>query len=151
MSIFTRKKNSILHKLQHLFVRKKPDNWFVRKKDSLASRYGLPLGIGIAIIVAIFLTTISMTLYFISDTAKLDLSRPGYESVRNQISREGNNSDNFSANGALDGAVMKDFIKMYDKRAKSLGQYDIFNQNILDDSQIGLVEQQTAPSDGAIE
>ncbi len=151
MNIFTRKKNTVLHKLQHLFVRKKPENWFVRKMDSLASRYGLPLGIGIAIIVAMFLTAISMTLYFISDTAELDLSRPGYESARNQISREDNKSDNFSANGALDGAVMKDFIKMYDKRAKSLGQYDIFNQNILDDSQIGIVEQQTAPSDGAIE
>ncbi len=151
MNFFARKKHTLTHKLQHVFSRKKPDNWFVRKMDVLASRYGLPFGIGLAIVAAILLTVLNMTLYFISDTAKLDLSRPGYESVRQQIDHDDNNSDNFSSNGSLDGKVMKDFLTMYDKRSKNLEQYDIFHQSILDDSQLGLTGQQIAPSDGATE
>lgn len=151
MSIFNRKKPTLPQKLQHLFTRKKPDNRFVRTMDALVGKYGLPFGIGLAIIIAVLLSVLSMTLYFVSGTAKLDLSRPGYESARNQINHDDGSEETFSSNGALDGKVMKDFLTMYDKRSKSLEQYDIFNQSILDDVQIGLVEQQIAPSDGAVE
>ncbi len=151
MSFFSHKKTNIVHKLKQPFSKKKSNSWVVRKVDVLASRWGLPFGIGLAIITALLLTSISMTLYFISDTAKLDLSRPGYESARKQIKHDDSDNDNFSSNGALDGKVIKDFSAMYDKRVKSLGQYDSFNQNILDDSQIGIVEQQIAPNDGANE
>lgn len=151
MSIFNRKKLTLLQKLQHAFMRKKPDNRFIRTIDALVSKYGLPFGVGLAIVIAVLLSVLSMTLYFVSGTAKLDLSRPGYESARNQINHDDGTEENFPASGALDGKVMKDFIGMYDKRVKSLEQYDTFSQNILDDAQIGLVEQQVAPSDGAVE
>ena len=149
MRFFTHKKITLLHKIKHPFSKKNPDNWFVQKFNSIASRYGLPFGIFLAIFAALILTAISMTLYFISDTAKLDLSRPGYESVRKQINRDESSNDNFSANGSIDASVIKDFNAKYDKRAKSLNQYDQFDQNILDDTHIGIVDQQIAPNDGA--
>lgn len=128
--------------------RKKPSNWLIRTFEALAQRYGLAFGIAIAILIALLLTVVSMTLYFIGGTSKLDLSRPGYESVRKQI-RHNDKDESFSANGTLDGKVIKDFLRLYDQETKDLQHYNAFDGNTLDDAQLGLTIEQTAPSDGA--
>lgn len=149
MTNLTQQKKALVHKTKHIFDGKKPDNWFTRWFSQVASRFGLPFGIFLAIVAALLLTTISMTLYFVSGTAKLDLSRPGYESARTQIHRTDSSNQNFSSSGELDGAVIKDFLKKYDREAKDLQQYSSFNENILDDAQLGITVEVVAPSDGA--
>lgn len=149
MTNLSQRKKTLVHKTKHIFDGKKPDNWFTRWFGRFAQRYGLPFGIFLAIVGALLLTTISMTLYFVSGTAKLDLSRPGYESARTQIHRADGTDQNFSSNGELDGAVIKDFLKKYDSELKDLQHYGSFNENILDDAQLGITVEVVAPSDGA--
>ncbi len=128
----------------------KNENWFVRSVNSQVQRFGLPFGIFLAITFALLMTVASMALYIVGGTAKLDLSRPGYESVRSQIRQDDGYNDDFSSTGEINKDVIKDFLKMYDSEAKSLGQYDDFDRDILGDSQIGLTAEQVSPSDGAI-
>lgn len=149
MTNFSQQRKDFGQKTKQLFLRKKPDNWFTQRFGRVAQRFGLPFGIFLAILSALLLTAISMTLYFVSGTAKLDLSRPGYESARTQIHRTDGIDQNFSLNGDLDSAVIKDFLKKYDREAKDLQQYGSFNNPILDDSQLGITTDTVAPSDGA--
>lgn len=148
MIFFSSKKISRLGKVKNIFKRKKPSNRFTSAFEKLASKYGLPFGIFIALCIAVVLTFVSMTLYFISGTAKLDLSRPGYESARQQVKNSESTTQNFSASGPLNEKVINDFLGIYDKESRKLQQYSTFDQTILDDAQIGLT-QQVAPSDGA--
>lgn len=136
-------------KVQNIVMKQKLTSSIAHVLEKLAARYGLPFGIFLAICVALLLTAISMTLYFVSGTAKLDLSRPGYEGARQQIRRDNGTDQNFSANGPLNSTVMKDFLNKYDKELKKLESYDKFDQNILEDAQIGLTNEPIAPTDGA--
>lgn len=149
MAGLSQRRKALAQKTKHLFQGKKPDNWFTRRFGKIAQRFGLPFGIFLAILSALLLTTVSMALYFASGTAKLDLSRPGYETARTQINRTDGSNQNFSSNGELDGAVIKDFLKKYDRESKDLQQCSSFNENILDDTQLGITTEATAPSDGA--
>ena len=149
MSIFNTKKRKLPKRIQYLLPWRRPKHPVLDKFDGLTKKYGLPFGILLAILFAVLMTFISMALYFVSGTAKLDLSRPGYESARQQIRRDENIVENFSPNGSLDENIVNGFLKTYDKEAKELQQYGTFDQEILDDSQIGLVSPQVAPSDGA--
>lgn len=83
-----------------------------------------------AIIIAIFLVGIAMNLYKSSGTAQLDLSRPGYQSVREQASRT-DTFDGFSAVGQLDKAAAQEFNAMYEKRAKKVTSVDGFGSDAL--------------------
>lgn len=149
MTSLIERRKALVHKVKHATQGRKPDNWFTRLFGRLAQRFGLPFGILLAILAALLLTAISMTLYFVSGTSKLDLSRPGYESAREQIRQTDGNNQNFSGSGDIDGEVIKDFLSKYNKEAKDLSQYSTFNESILGDPQLGIIEQQTAPSDGA--
>lgn len=150
MAIHIKAKAHAAHtKIKHALRQKKPDNKVTQTFSRLAARFGLPFGIFLAIVIALLLTVVSMALYFISGTSKLDLSRPGYESARKQITHDSSNDQSFPSTGPIDAKVIKDFLARYDKETKNLDQYDKFDQNILDDTQIGLTDQQIAPSDGA--
>lgn len=149
MNKFSQKRKELHHKAKRLLGNKKPDNWFTRQFSRAAQRFGLPFGVLVAIIIALILTSISMTLYFVSGTSKLDLSRPGYESARDQIRRSNSSDQNFSSNGDIDSSVIKDFLKKYDNESGDLKQYSSFSEDILSDEQLGLTAEQAAPSDGA--
>ncbi len=149
MSYIGHKRKELTHKIKHLAADHKPDNWLTRTFAKLATRFGLPFGILLAILAALFLTGVSMTLYFVSGTSTLDLSRPGYESARKQIHSNDDRTQNFSSNGSINSNVIKDFLSKYDREAKRSQQYSGYNENILDDVGLGITNDQTAPSDDA--
>ncbi|MDO8335563.1 MAG: hypothetical protein Q7T74_02130 [Candidatus Saccharibacteria bacterium] len=149
MSNLTHKRKELTGKIKHVVGGKKPDNWFTRTFSRIAKRFGLPFGIFLAILAALALTGVSMTLYFVSGTAKLDLSRPGYESARKQVHNNDGKTQNFSSNGEINSAVIKDFLNKYDREAKNSQQYGNYSENILDDAGLGIVNDPTAPTDGA--
>ncbi|MBI3494463.1 hypothetical protein HY004_00570 [Candidatus Saccharibacteria bacterium] len=149
MSDFTHKRKELAHKIKHASSGHKPDNWFTRTFSRLARRFGLPFGIFLAILAALALTAMSMTLYFVSGTSKLDLSRPGYESARKQIHSNDGKNQNFSSSGEINSEVIKDFLSKYDREAKNSQQYGTYSENLLDDAALGITSEQTAPSDGS--
>lgn len=89
-----------------------------------------------SIVIGLLLVTVSMQLYFSSGTAQLDLSRPGYKSVRDQI-RPDDTFDGFPSSGAIDEAALKNFKQLYDKRAKEAAA-DAFGSDVLSEQTLGI-------------
>lgn len=90
-----------------------------------------------AIATAVFLVLVSMNLYNSSGAAQLDLSRPGYQSVRDQIER-GESNNEFSSSGSIDESVLSEFRDMYKKEADHVIITDGFGPEPVSDSSLGL-------------
>lgn len=78
------------------------------------------------IVVAIALTAVSMLFYNMSGAAQLDLSRPGYQSVSNQVDTE-SKIDTYSASGSVNKETIQEFMSLYDKQAEKAKAVDAFN------------------------
>lgn len=93
--------------------------------------------IGASIVIALFLVSVALALYASSGAAQLDLSRPGYQSVREQAS--GDDAFNgFSASGALDKAALEQFEKLYDERAKQAIGVESFSGSGMSDESLSI-------------
>lgn len=93
--------------------------------------------IGASIAIALFLVSVALALYASSGTAQLDLTRPGYQSVRDQAPR----SDTFSgfpATGTLDKAALEQYEKLYDERAKQAVGVESFGGNGMSDESLSV-------------
>jgi len=78
------------------------------------------------IVISLVLVVISLVIYNVSGAAQLDLSRPGYQSVSNQVERE-DSSDQFSPSGSVTNESINEFIKLYDDQARKTKSVDAFN------------------------
>lgn len=78
------------------------------------------------IVISIILVVISMVIYNVSGSAQLDLSRPGYQSVSNQVER-GTTIKDFSATGPVTKNTLDEFLKQYDEQATKAKAVDAFN------------------------
>lgn len=87
--------------------------------------------IGASIVVALVLVAISMTLYSSSGAAQLDLSRPGYVSVREQATQP--EFDGYPATGDMSASATDQFRKLYDEQFKKATAIDSFGGAVLSD------------------
>ena len=96
-----------------------------------------------AVAIAFVVVMIALNLYDSSGTAQLDLSRPGYQSVRNQV---GKNVEikAFSATGGLSSEVFESFDKQYAEQIQSITKLDAFGGDVLSDEALGLPEIEDA-------
>jgi len=78
------------------------------------------------IIISIGFVAVSLVIYNVSGSAQLDLSRPGYQSVSNQVERD-DNIDEYSASGSVNTDAIDDFTKLYDAQAVKAKAVDAFN------------------------
>lgn len=99
------------------------------------ARHKITLGLSIAVVVAFAMTVVSMWVYNISDVARLDISRPGYEKARESVIK-GDETITFGATGDLDANAMKDFQKLFDEKRKALNAIGRFDGDVLDDNQL---------------
>ncbi len=95
----------------------------------LTSQHRLFAAITAAIIVSIGLTLISMTLYYTSGAQVLDLSRPGYESVRKAVDNAPHTSDDFSSDGPVTGSTIDKFNQIYNGDRHDLKSIDDFSSH----------------------
>ena len=72
------------------------------------------------------MTTISVIMYNSSGAAQLDLSRPGYLSVSDQVV-ETDQIDTYSSTGPVNEESIKEFMKLYDEQAAKAKKVDAFN------------------------
>ncbi len=89
-------------------------------------RHRLSLLLILTIIIAFILTSVSLAAYHSSGAAQLDLSRPGYLSVSDQVDRE-DKIDEYGAFGPVDAHSIKEFMKLYDAQAEKAKAVDAFN------------------------
>lgn len=93
------------------------------------SKYRFLSMIILAILITSGLVTISMTLYNNSGTAQLDLSRPGYKSVRAQVVN--NNLQTYPNTGPITLNVITDFESIFDQESKKIESVDAFGSDPL--------------------
>jgi len=89
-------------------------------------RHRFSLLLIITVSIALVLTVISMAIYNSSGAAQLDLSRPGYRSVSDQVD-SGTTIDGFSATGPVNVDTIKEFMKLYDEQANKAKAVDAFS------------------------
>lgn len=100
----------------------------LRPDDELTfwGRHRLSLLLILTVIIALSLTVVSITLYNISGAAQLDLSRPGYQSVSDQVDTE-TKIDSYSAAGPVNKNTIREFMTLYDEQAEKAKAVDAFN------------------------
>lgn len=92
--------------------------------------------VGITIILSLVLVAISLWLYSSSGAMQLDLSRPGYQSVRNQAN-DTRNFVGFSSSGPIDKEALDEFRKLYSEELKEATAIESFGGDVLSDSSLG--------------
>ncbi|MCL2451758.1 hypothetical protein FWD20_02700 [Candidatus Saccharibacteria bacterium] len=101
-----------------------------------------PVFIAAALVLALALTGVSLWLYKVSGAAKLDLSRPGYEKVREDVKDYDEGTKPFSPTGNLDAAAIADFRARYEKIKARLDQMNSYDDAVLSDENLGLATGQ---------
>ena len=96
------------------------------EQETFWGNHRLSLLLILTVIIAVFLTVFSMVIYSQSGAAQLDLSRPGYKSVSNQVQIDDTTSV-FQASGPVDKSVIEEFTKMYDEQSRKANSVDAFN------------------------
>lgn len=90
-----------------------------------------------SIVISLALVSVALALYSSSGAAQLDLSRPGYTSVREQITRT-EQFEGFSASGVIDAASLEQFRKLYSEQAKAATSVDSFSGDVLSDQALSI-------------
>lgn len=93
-----------------------------------------------AISVSLVLVVIAMWLYNISGAAQVDLSRPGYQSVRDKVVKEETIGRSFPSTGPVDQSALKEFRKLFDATASQIQSTDSFAGEQLSDKALGISE-----------
>ncbi|HEY5695782.1 MAG TPA: hypothetical protein VIQ80_03025 [Candidatus Saccharimonadales bacterium] len=94
------------------------------------------------IVVSLFLVGVALALYASSGAAQLDLSRPGYKSVRDQAARS-NTFEGFPATGTMNQDALNQFRKMYDQQAKNATNVDTFGGDVMSDKALSIDDDTT--------
>lgn len=100
------------------------------------SRYRFMLFVGVSIVIALILVGVALALYGSSGAAQLDLSRPGYQSVRDKA--EVTPFAGFSETGTLDAAAVQEFRTLYQAKAKELTSVESFGGSVMSDKALSI-------------
>lgn len=93
----------------------------------------------LVILVSLFLVYVALSLYQSSGTLQLDLSRPGYDSAREEAIKDTEVFKGFSADGAISAESLNEFDTLYkQKAAEALIDIADFSGDALSDSALVL-------------
>lgn len=93
---------------------------------SFKDRHSFLLLVSGSILISIVMVVISMAVYNGSGAAQLDLSRPGYVSVRSQAAEGESDFQSYSATGPMNKEAIDSFKKLFEKQSKKLKAVDAF-------------------------
>ena len=103
-------------------------------EPAIWSQHRFLIMIGSAVVISLFLVSVGLALYSNSGAAQLDLSRPGYASVRSQASKTTDRYDGFSANGPIDKDALDEFRTLYDAQAANATNFDAYANDVLNEA-----------------
>ncbi len=83
------------------------------------------------IMLSFIMVIIGMYIYNTSGAAQVDLSRPGYQSVQKEASRD-TTDDSFASTGKLDKEAFNSFDSMYADHARQVVGVDSFDPKAVD-------------------
>jgi hypothetical protein len=95
--------------------------------------------VGMTIVTSLLLVVVSLYLYRSSGAEQLDLSRPGYEAVREQASQNDlNDFTSFPSTGPLDKDAIGTFRSLYDEQLKQATALNSFGGEVMSDSALSI-------------
>lgn len=98
----------------------------------------LPLALCLAIIITLVLTCVSVTAYYVAGFYKFDLSRPGYESQRDDVTTNAT-SATYDTTSPINHEALSQFLAEHDKNVQDLSLYGNFGDHAaLDDHALSL-------------
>ncbi len=93
----------------------------------------------LVILISLFLVYVALSLYQSSGTLQLDLSRPGYDSARQEATKDKEVFNGFSGDGPITKEALNEFDTLYKKKAaEALIDIDAFSGDALSDSALAL-------------
>lgn len=92
----------------------------------------------LSIIIAAVLVVIGMMLYSSSGAAQLDLSRPGYQSIRSQVVTSDTNFQDYPNLGQIDQNSMSEFKTLYEQQAQKAKAVDAFGGDPLNPDSLAI-------------
>jgi hypothetical protein len=101
------------------------------------SRHRFLVLIGLTIVISLFLVGVALALYASSGTAQLDLSRPGYTSVREQAARS-DTFEGFTASGPVDRETLDKFRSLYEAQAEKATNVNSFGGDVMSDKTLSI-------------
>ena len=105
---------------------------------SSSSKKRFLLFITVAIVLSLILVGVAMELYNTSGAAQLDLSRPGYQSVRAQSITSDNDIKSYSGSGPINASTISEFKALYKDQAQKIIVVDAFGGDPLSPDALGL-------------
>ncbi len=102
-----------------------------------------------AILLALFLVAIALNLYHSDGSAQLDLSRPGYQSVRDKVEKDTSDGA-FSATGPLDESALNEFRTKYQNQAVRVKETKGFSPEALSNRALELDRAFQDPTDSGL-
>lgn len=94
-------------------------------------RHSYLLLVALVIVLSCIMVVIGMYVYNTSGAAQVDLSRPGYQSVQREATRD-STDDSYPSSGKLDAAAFSSFNEMYSDHARQVVGVDSFDPTALD-------------------
>lgn len=119
---------------------------FINRLNHLPEDKRLPLALGLAIGVSLLLVTMSVIIYSAGGFSKFDLSRPGFESERKQVTSQDDSQKMYDRTSPITSSAIDAFIKEYDASVKEVNGFGDFKDQALDDNDIQLTNRPAAPN-----
>lgn len=111
-----------------------------RLLDRIPAQWQFAAFLGITVLITLALTVISYSLYVVSGTSQLDLSRPGYKQALSEVPPTDTDDYDFPSTGALDSKALKEFKSKYDTLVNKTKGGDTFDPSALSDEQLNLTQ-----------
>jgi hypothetical protein len=110
---------------------------------SFIHKHNFLIFITLSIVISAVVVYISMQMYNSSGAAQLDLSRPGYVSVRSKVNASDGYFEAYQANGTINKGVIDNFKKLFNKQAQKIEAVDAFGGSPLDSTALGISDTST--------
>jgi len=106
---------------------------------SFVNKHSFKIFITTSIIISFIIVNISMFLYYGSGAAQLDLSRPGYQDVRDKIEVDDGEFYDYPDSGPMNDTVIDDFKVLYEKYVRKVKLIDAFGGDPLSPKELGII------------
>jgi hypothetical protein len=101
---------------------------------SFIDKHSFFMFITLSILVSAVVVYISMQMYNSSGASQLDLSRPGYVSVRSKVDATDGDFETYPANGTISKTVIENFKTLFKEQTQKILDVDAFGGAPLDPS-----------------
>lgn len=108
------------------------------KLRRVIEKYKFATFLSAVIILAIVMVGVSMRMYYLSGAFQLDLSRPEYTSVRDQIDPAPKHQDEFLSQGDVTTQTLDDFLGRYKGESSKVLDEPGFSDDSLSDDKLGI-------------